>query len=793
MNQEQVIKSNAPPKTAGAKSESLSHAPDRQMKIRLNYTVFIALMIFVAFIFYFLHRTAVYNSNMFREYANAQQLNDFILRANRGAVFDRNGELLAQSTPVWDVILSPFDVIENEDCPDAIATMLHEILGVDKQDVLDKVDKIQRRYEVIARRVDRSVYEKINEQKAEKGIGLFSIYLVETSERSYPNNRLASNLIGFTNYDNKGQYGVEAYYNQYLQGTDGRVVMLRDGVGRTMSREFERRFEATDGNNVHMTIDVVLQHYLEKQLEEVVIQHKVANRATGIMMEPNTGAILAMATTFGYDPNAPAALSEADEAYLEKERERLIDAARSESTLPGGVISQERMDSIDEQIQKRRHELWELQWRNKAVTELYFPGSVFKTITAAMALEERVATLDSTFSCGPGYVEVADTRIHCWAYGRTNHGTMCMTQSITTSCNPAFINIGSRVGVRRFYDYLEAFGLTARTGIDAPAEARSIVVRRDRMSSVDLAMSSIGQTNKITPLQMITAYAACINGGYLVTPHLVDRISDADGNVVRGNTAVTRRQILSSETSAQMRKMMEDVVQANGGSNAYISGYRIGGKSGTSEKIDEYAPDDMRYVASFAAFAPADNPKVIMLVVVDEPMGGLFYGSQIAAPVVSAVFRDSFAHLEIFPQFTAEEQALQDTLTPYLVGLSPDAARERLNRDGLNFTSVGEGSRVLSTIPTAGTPIGSSSSVMLIYCEETAANLPLSTVPNVLGMGVSAANQAITNAGLNIRFSGGAVANTNARAAHMSLEPGEQVPPGTVVEVRFTVDVGHGG
>jgi stage V sporulation protein D (sporulation-specific penicillin-binding protein) len=510
------------------------------------------------------------------------------------------------------------------------------------------------------------------------------------------------------------------------------------------------------------------------------------------MMCPNTGAILAMATTLGYDLNNPTELTEAQERQLTTLRERLENEARMQSE--GGGILADVMNDINSQVQNERARMWEIQWRNKAITELYFPGSVFKTITAAMALEERVVTGSSTFGCHGAFVEIAGTRIRCWVYGRgAAHGTMDLVQAMRLSCNPAFIDVGSRVGVSRFYDYLEAFGLTGRTGIDIPAEAHPIVVNRGTMSQIDLAMSSIGQTNKITPLQTITAFAATINGGYLVTPHVVERITDNDGNVIRGSEAGVRRQILSSETSDYMRAMMEEVVRANGGSNAYISGFRIGGKSGTSEKIDEYDPDNMRYVASFAAFAPADNPQVIMLVVVDEPTAGEIYGSRVAAPVVSAVFRESFAHLEIFPQFTEEEMAMQDTLVPNLISLSRFDTNVPLNRAGLTAYPIGEGNRVVRTVPEAGTAIGRGSVVVVYYCDDAAANPAEATVPDVHGMSVSQANQAITNAGLNIRFAGGAVGNTNARAATMSVPPGTELPRGTVIEVRFVVDEGHGG
>jgi stage V sporulation protein D (sporulation-specific penicillin-binding protein) len=508
------------------------------------------------------------------------------------------------------------------------------------------------------------------------------------------------------------------------------------------------------------------------------------------MMNPNTGAILAMATTLGYDLNNPTDLTDAQEQYLSTLEERLLEEARLQGA--SGLLTDEELSEIASRVQSERANMWEVQWRNKAITELYFPGSVFKTVTAAMALEERVVTNSSSFHCHNAFTEVAGTRIRCWVYGRGSaHGTMNLTQAMRLSCNPAFIDIGTRIGIARFYDYMEAFGLTGRTGIDLFAEAHPIVTNRSTMSAIDLAMCSIGQTNKITPLQMITAFAATINGGYLVTPHVVERITDNDGNIIRNSNAGVRRQILSRETSDYMRTMLEDVVRENGGSNAYISGFRIGGKSGTSEKIDEYDPDDMRYVASFAAFAPADNPQVIMLVVVDEPMNGEIYGSRVAAPVVSAVFRESFAHLEIFPQFTEEEMAQQDTLVPNLVGASPLDASVMLNQRALTSQDVGEGRRVVRTVPEAGTPIGRGSTVVVYFCADE--GLIETTVPDVYGMSVAQANQAITNAGLNIRFAGGAVGNNNAIATDMSIDPGTTLPRGTVIEVRFTVNEGHGG
>ncbi|MCL1831864.1 MAG: penicillin-binding transpeptidase domain-containing protein [Oscillospiraceae bacterium] len=768
----------------------LSQSPDRAMKLKLTYIVTLLLLAFVLLIGRKLYVTSVVDADDFRTRANSQQLDSFTINANRGTIYDRNGKIMAQSRTVWNVILSPYDVKLNENNPEEIAEMLSEVLGLDYDKMMKLMNEPERRYEVVARRIERKEHDKIVKWKAEKEIALYAVYLMEDTLRHYPNDKSASNVIGFTNYENDGMYGIESFYDDQLQGLDGRLVMLRDAVGRTMANEYENRFDATDGNNVYMTVDVSLQHYLEKHLEAAVHQHNVANRATGIMMNPNTGAILAMATTLGYNLNEPTELTEAQEQQLKEIEDKLTNEAKLQ-----GEITKKVKKSIDGKVAKERSAMWEQQWRNKAITELYFPGSVFKVVTAAMALEEKEITPQTSYSCHNQYVEVAGTRIHCWAYGRSGHDPANLTLAMRHSCNPAFINIGSRLGTQRFYDYLDAFGLTDKTGIDLPAEAGSIVANRERMSSVDLAMSSIGQTNKITPLQMITAYAACINGGYLVQPHMVDRITDNDGNVIQDNLGGVRRQILSAETSAIMRETLEEVVKANGGTNAYISGYRIGGKSGTSEKIDESTPGNMRYVSSFAAFAPADNPQVIMLVVVDDARGEQYYGSQVAAPVVSAVFRESFPHLEIFPQYTAEEQALQDTLMPNLIGRSELEMISDLNRAGLLEPPniEGTGKRVVHTVPEAGAPLGRASTVVVYFDDDSYQNAIDAVVPDVHGMSVTQANKALTDAGLNIRFMGGAVANVNARAMSMSVQPGEMLPKGTIVEVHFIVDEGRGG
>lgn len=795
--------------------KQLSEAPEKSMKIKM-WVVAIALLVFVGYVGMNLYGVAVTKSEYYRGKANNQQLDDFNINANRGAIYDRNGKTLAKSNTAWNVILSPYDINNNKDDPEEISRMLSDILDVDYDKILNICKNPKNRYEIIKKRVDKDIHDEINRVKLEKEIGLYSVYLVEDTVRTYPHDSLASNIIGFTGHDNTGQYGVEAFYDKYLQGRNGRLVMLKDGVGRTISSEFERRFDAVDGNNLYMTIDVDLQHYLEKNLEMAINEHNVANRATGIMMEPNTGAILAMATTMGYNLNSPTELSERDELHIAETKQRLIEEAVEQNSRFTGICMREKpcdrsnvpkedeeetrceqcvkMNEIETAVQNERAKMWEIQWRNKAITELYYPGSVFKAITAAAALEEKEVSLDSSFYCG-GRREILGVDIGCW--NPDGHGQLNLIGAITKSCNPALINMGERLGVQRFYNYLEAFGITQKTGIDLYAEANPIVRKRNEMSLVDLATSSFGQTNKITPLQMISAFASCVNGGYLVTPHVVDKITDNDGNVLQSSQSGAKRQILSEETSAQMRYILEEVVKENGGSNAYISGYRIGGKSGTSQKLDEYPEDDsMRYVASFCAFAPADNPKVIMLVVVDEPNpgGAPYYGSMVAAPVVSAVFKESFQHLGIYPQFTAEEQAEQDTVVPHLLGQSQLDATKKLNEIGLDIRVVGSGKKVSKTVPAAGALIRRDSTVV-IYMDDTDEDSTLtSMVPDVRTMNVAQAINTITDAGFNIRLSGGSVGNENAFAEEMiNAVPGELMDIGTVIEVRFVVNAGHGG
>lgn len=756
------------------------------------------IVLFSVYVGSYLLKYSILDGDKWRMLATDQQLSYVVIKANRGSIYDANGTVLAQSSTVWDITISPHNIenanvkakeaydkeakkmIEKGETPEPyveraelIARGLSEILGADYEKIKTACTDYDNQYYIVQRKVEKPEANEVTAFMNENGLNSDDIYLWPTSKRYYPNGSLASNIIGFTNFDGDGVYGLEAYYDDYLSGTDGKAVYAVSADGRELQNSSDAYYSAVDGYSLMLTLDEVLQHYLEKNLELCVSQHQVINRACGIIMNCNTGAVLAMATAPSFDLNSPSELKSSYDLQLLEE----MKAA----------------GATEEELDEKEAALREQQWKNKAITELYYPGSVFKTVTCASALEEEVVSKESTFVCNQVEV-VAGTRIKCWA--SYAHGTLTLQEAVTKSCNPSFIQIGQRLGADKFCDYFEAFGFTEPTGIDLPGESGSLYVPRSRMGLVELASSSFGQTNKVTPLQMATALCAIVNGGYLVTPHVVDKVLDADGNVVKTTETQIKRQVISEETSAQMREILETVVNTNGGSNAYINGYRIGGKSGTTEKIDEYnaaggkaAGATMTYVPSFAAFAPADDPQIVMLVMADTPTGTQYYGSAVAAPVVSAVLKEGLPHLGIYPTYTAEELAKMDAAVPYVMGLEPQRAEAKLIAEGFEVRYVGDtssGATVTTQIPASGSSIPKGSTVVLyIGNDET---LQSGTIPDVTGMTVSQANEAVINAGFNIKISGGAANNANATASAQYPLGGTDAYKGNVVEVTFQVN-----
>lgn len=774
----------------------LAKPGDKQIGILVGI---VAMSLYVGF---FMLKYTVLDGTKWREEANRNSMSTTTIYAARGSIVDANGTVLAQSSSVWRVMISPKAIdtysepfrkaydkkreawLEDEnpdkeplppftELKELVCGKVSEVFGLDKAELLKSCENIKNEYKVVAQKAERAEVNELTKFMRDNGISPECIFTEESSKRYYPNESLASNIIGFTGYDGHGNYGLEAYYDDYLSGTNGKSVTYKNAAGTVLSGTASKYYGAVDGYTLVLTLDEVLQHYLEKNLELCVSQHAVVNRACGIIMDCNTGAVLGMATAPSFDLNYPSRL------MSEYDRQRL-----EELTVSGA--SEEEIDELEGIYREQ-------QWKNKAITELYYPGSVFKTVTCASALEEEVVSLDSTFVCNR-IENVAGTKIKCWAdYA---HGTLTLQEAITKSCNPSFIQIGQRLGKDKFCDYFEAFGFTSKTGIDLPGEAQSLYVARDRMGLVELASSSFGQTNKVTPIQMTTALCAIVNGGYLVTPHVVDKVLDSDGNVVETKQPNIKRQVISEETSALMREIMENIVDTNGGSNAYISGYRIGGKSGTTERIDEFnaaggeaAGAHMTFVASFGAFAPADNPKVVMLVMADTPTGTSYYGSAVAAPVVSAVFKEGLEHLGIYPTYTAEEQAKQDASVPYVLGKKSMNAESSLNAAGFEVRFVGDpasAETVSTQIPSSGTTAPKGSTVVLYLGTEN--ELEKGVVPNVVGMTVEQANKTLANAGFNIRIEGGAAENSSAEATMQSVAEGTEAYKGSVVEVTFQLN-----
>ncbi len=703
-------------------------------------------------------------SDELRGKAVQQQMENTIIPAKRGNIYDRNGNTLAQSATVWNVIISP-SVIKQADEHKAaaetpmaqkVATHLSNILDdVTYEDVMKLAEDTASSYKRVKMKITRPIRDEI--LKAEEEYGLKGIDFEESTRRFYPYGSFASTVLGFCNDENMGAYGIEAYYNKTLSGTPGRLLSARNAVGNEMDYDYKEQIPAEDGRSLVLTIDEVVQHYLEKAIETAVIAHNPAKRISGIVMDVNTGEILAMSTKEDFDPNTPNQITN------EKGLERLNGLSGSE---------------YKEQLGQEQFN----QWRNKAVSDPYEPGSVFKLVTLASAIESGHARESDTFYCS-GVLEVANRSIHCWK--TSGHGQETLAQILVNSCNPGFMTLGQRMGAETFSKYFEAFGLTERTGIDIPGEAESIYHRVDKMGIVELSSSSFGQTFKVTPIQMITADVATINGGYLLKPYVVKQVLDADGNVVESYDRTVRRQVISSETSKMVASMAEKVVSEGSGNGAYVAGYRVGGKTGTSQKLDQLDENGQvtDHVLSFFGFAPADDPQVAVLVLIDEPELKSAYGSVIAAPVVGAIMSDILPYLDIEPKYTEEELEKREIYVKDVVGQKPHEAQSIMANAGLQGRLMGSGAEVIRQVPTAGAPVPKGSTVILYTDEET--ETPLVEAPNIVGLSGTETNKKIVSSRLNLRIVGADIDEEGTVAVSQNPEPGEMLEIGSVITVNF--------
>ena len=684
-----------------------------------------------------------------------QQTRRTVVTANRGTIYDAGGNILAISSSAETIILSPLEIdnaVNDTEYPvswtkESLAAGLAEILGKDASAIRKRMDNVKSQYEVIQLRADEDTAAKVRSYVDENKIA--GVHLVADTKRYYPYGSLAAQVIGFVGDENTGLYGLEAYYEKELEGQSGLVISSKDQAENDMLYTYEQYFAAKNGSDLTLTLDTTIQYYLEKGIESMVDKFSAANGASGIVMDAKTGGILAMASYPNYDLNDFLTVS--DQTLQER-------IERGESTV------------ADMQL---------LQWRNKALNDTYEPGSTFKILTLSAALEEGVVDKTTTVNCG-GSVNISGYTIHC--SNKNGHGLQTLVQSVGNSCNPAFINYGLRIGNEKFYEYMRSFGLMNTTGIDLGGEAVGVFAADSSFTQLDLACYAFGQNFTVTPLTLIAAQAACVNGGYLHTPYLVERITDSDGNVTYRHDSTPVRQVISEQTSATVRECLEYVVASGTGKNGQVAGYRIGGKTGTADKGQT---GDV--VVSFLCFAPADDPQVIMLITMDTPSratGTYVSGGNMVAPTASTVMAEILPYLGIEPSYSAEELLGMDTTVPNVIGSTVEQAKEKLKERALSYKIVGDGDTITDQTPAGGAIIPGKSTVILY--ASAAKPTDKCVVPHLLGKTPSEANTAATAAGLLIRFSGTTGSESSAiRVLSQSIDEGTEVDAGTVITVQL--------
>lgn len=779
-------------------------ADRRQNSTILGRTIFLMMIFGVAAfvpLLWKLWQIQIVDYRFYQEKAISQQTRDMLVTAPRGTIYDTQGNILAVSTDVYNVVISPKDILAAEETKakkgkekaakgkeltDAesaamagsyqtfVAEGLAEILGMETDAVRKRMENTASQYEVLQWRVDDAVSDAVRAFQEENGL-YPGVYLLPDTKRVYPYSSLASQVIGFVNVNdsNRGAFGIEAKYEDVLAGEPGRVVTAKKNDGTEMLSSYESYVDARPGLNIQLTIDATIQSYCEKALADGLTSYEVRKGGFCIAMNPKTGAILAMASSPGYDLNNPRTISDPVlAAYLESVKN---DPATNQEAYAKALA--------DAQFS---------QWSNRAVTDTYEPGSTFKIMVLAAALEEGAVTQNSHFYC-PGYKVVADRRISCSKH--EGHGDQNLAQAVANSCNPAFIEIGQALGAERFYQYLLDFGIIGKTGIDIQGEAdnTNLVWTQEYFTGlygeVSLATASFGQTFRMTPIQLVTAASAAVNGGHLMQPYVVQALTDQEGNVVEQTQPTEIRQVVSESTSALVREMLYGVVNGGTGKNANVEGYRIGGKTGTSEKRDEDTGD---LIVSFLGVAPADDPQVVVLIAFDSPTpvvpgsdytshGFYISGGNMGALSAGPLIADILDYLGVEKVYSDASYA--DVVVPQTVGLSQADAIKLLQSKGLNYRVVGEGAAVTDQLPSQGVSIpGKSEVVLYLGAEKPTGQI---AVPDLTRMTASAAEKALTKLGLYLRPVGVTDYSDTTIATEQSIAAGTMVDPGTVVEVHF--------
>lgn len=775
-----------------------SKGPSTSMKIRANAVILSVILFCAALLTINLFRIMIIQHKEYTDKANSRQFKTTVLPAARGSIYDANGAVLAQSATVYLMFLDPglfrkemeliaernkeleeaaqkkreagesaeADVVDPEAVKEQLIAYLSETLEMTQEEITKLREAFDRdinwyklRGQVEKSKADR-IIKYVSDMRipgSSRPIKLASVSRQSDTKRYYPQNELAAAVIGFNNADGHGVYGLEASYDSYLSGIDGKNITARDANNNEMPYRYSKTYPAQDGDDVYVTIDMTLQTYLENAMTDMVEKYSVAKRSAGVIVNAKTGAIMAMASVGGFDPNEPYEIYDPEKA----------------AEINKITIEEERLKAL---FAER-----ETQWRNKCVTETYIPGSVFKVFTASAGLEENLVDYDNDrFNCF-GHVNVAGTMIHC---SHTNgHGVQNFEEILSNSCNPAFIEIGQRLGKDLFCRYFDAFGLSERTGIDLPGETSAIYTHLDKMGQVDLAASSYGQNNSLSPMEMVMGYTAVINGGYLLQPYVVSKVVDHEGNTVLTNEKTVRRQVISSETSAEMRKALQFVV--DDGSNAYIKGYKIGGKTGTSQKLmGNVQKGKEEFVASFCCFAPADDPEIVMLIMADEPdRNQRYYGNTVVAPYSRQILEKALPYLGYYPEYTPEEAEHLDVTVPLLIDMTAEEAEKVLKDNGLKAEIVGEGVSVNIQYPITGSSVAKNGTVILYTGTQTES--PKVNVPALENLTLAEANQLLAKSGLNYVAKGSMLESS--KVLKQSIAPGTEVDRWTVIDLDLGI------
>jgi len=759
----------------------LADLPSVKMKKRANLIVLMGTFLLALAVTVNLFRIMVINTKFYQDKADSNQFGTTTLPASRGSIYSSDGKILAQSATAFTVIIDPVTFQKNDfENKDAMVSFLADNLEISEDKILKAMNKEDSRYEVLAKQVEMPVKNDIVEFMQEHEIS--SLNIEETTKRYYPQDSLASSVVGFLNYDGDGQYGIELKYDEYLSGVDGVIISAKDALNQQMPYRYSKLYDAKDGNSVNLTIDSMIQYYCESALNSTVEKYAASKHGCAIVMNAKTGAILGMANAPGFDVNNKGIITD-----------EIIESSNDD-------IDYTKMEPIE----YSEAELLEKMWKNKAISTINEPGSVFKVFTSSAALEEKTVSFESTFTCG-GQYKVLDTIMKC--HDSSGHGLSLLTfkEALANSCNPSFMQIGLKLGCEKFSYYADAFGLREKTGIDLPGEVNSIFATDSGLENdVTLASSAFGQTNKLTAIQMITGYTAAINGGYLLQPYVVESIVDSEQNTVKKTEKKVKRQVISEETSALMREALQNNVDSKNTGNAYISGYKIGGKSGTAEKLEKLNNEEAaykkfisekpglqafspvkKYIASYCAFAPADDPEIVVYVMVDEPDNSIgYYGGSVAAPCVRQIMENVLPYMGYYPEYTEDELLTMDIRIPDVEDMETSQAIEELKKLGFEADVRGEGDNVVAQVPsfTSSMPAGGK---VILYTEHDYPSKDI-IMPDLKNMKIKEVNDLFAELGLNLITTGSQ--SEKAIVFSQSVAENTVIKEGTIVSVHFGIN-----